>query len=146
MPKTLLCVDDDERSLLLRAELLRLHEFNVLGAISGDEALRILHHHHVDLVTLDYEMPHMNGAVLAGEIRKLRPKIPIMMVSGREIGCRSMAPVDAFLLKDWPTEFFLEVVHMFSRRVHSSGKRIHRKLRSVKSVNTPVRRGARKQR
>ena len=137
----ILNVDDNDRTLLTRAEILQLHRFDVTNAHSGSEALKLLADHEFDLVILDYEMPGMNGAVLAREIRRARPKVPIIMLSGDEVACRRSAPVDAFLLKDWPIEFFLEVVYMFSRQVHHvpGGRRTrtqrHVKLTSIGGEN-----------
>jgi two-component system cell cycle sensor histidine kinase/response regulator CckA len=35
-----------------------------------------------DLVLTDYDMPEMTGAELASRIRELRPKLPIVLLSG----------------------------------------------------------------
>ena len=64
--------------------LLRIGIRNVLAAENGREALDILNNaENVDLVLTDMSMPVMNGAELAGEIRKM-PKfanLPIYVIT-----------------------------------------------------------------
>ena len=60
---------------------------------------------------LDYQMPEMNGELVAAEIRKTNPRVPILMLSG----CLSLPEsalqlVDEFIAKGDPVEFFLLAV------------------------------------
>ncbi len=79
----ILCVDDEPSALQLRTFLLQSVGYSVLSAGSGDEALRLLAERpDVQLVLLDYIMPGMNGEDLAGELRRQRPELPLIVVSG----------------------------------------------------------------
>jgi CheY-like chemotaxis protein len=82
-PSTILCIDDEAQILLLRKQLLETYGFRVLTAPSGREGLRLLSEGHpVDLVLLDYIMPEMTGDRVAGELKRLYPRLPIVVMSG----------------------------------------------------------------
>jgi CheY-like chemotaxis protein len=59
MPKKplILCVDDEWNQLEGRKMLLEESGCKVLASTSGEEALRLLANHTIDLVLLDYHMP-----------------------------------------------------------------------------------------
>ena len=65
------------------ASMLEDFGHDVIEADSGANALDILQNgHRIDLLITDYSMPKMNGAQLAVAARKLRPDLPILLVSG----------------------------------------------------------------
>lgn len=76
-----LCVDDDRASLALMLRMLdqRCPQDEILGAGSGEEALRILESEALDLVVTDLVMPGMSGIDL---VRRLQgdPKRPEFIV------------------------------------------------------------------
>ncbi len=81
MPTILLVEDED----LLRngvQEMLELHDFHVIGAGDGLEALEWLEEAHVDLVITDLVMPHMDGVDFVRRLREKRPSLPVIVVSG----------------------------------------------------------------
>ncbi|MEC9367751.1 MAG: response regulator, partial [Pseudomonadota bacterium] len=75
-------VDDDGAVRATMVEYLRDAGYVVLEAGEGEEALRIIARARVDLLVTDYSMPGMTGAELAQKIRKARPELPIIFVSG----------------------------------------------------------------
>jgi len=82
-PSTILCIDDEAQILSLRKELLETYGFKVLVARSGRDGLRLLSEgHSVDLVLLDYIMPEMSGDRIAVEVKRLYPRLPIVVMSG----------------------------------------------------------------
>jgi len=82
-PSTILCIDDEAQILSLRKQLLETYGFKVLTAPSGSEGLRLLSEgHSVDLVLLDYIMPEMTGDRIAAEVKRLYPRLPIVVMSG----------------------------------------------------------------
>ena len=79
---TLLVVDDEDSVLKLTRTMLELHNFKVLTANDGIQAINILKQEPVDLVITDVIMPNMDGYQLATYIHKHYPDIKIQIVSG----------------------------------------------------------------
>jgi YesN/AraC family two-component response regulator len=52
-----------------------------------------------DAVLLDYSMPDMNGCDVAFEIKRVRPELAVILLSGCEAPTYAQALVDAFILK-----------------------------------------------
>ncbi len=103
MQTTLLLVDDDIRQLELRALVLKTSGFTVLTAISPVEALAMVAQNcgrKVDVAVLDYDMPVMNGCVLADYLRAQYPDLKIILHSGSlDISEGEMSSVSAFVPK-----------------------------------------------
>jgi len=113
MTKTpvILCVDDEWNGLEGRKILLEERGYQVVVATNGVEALHFLTSLSVDLVLLDYHMPHMNGDVVAERMRTIRPDIPIMMLSAdEELPEGALMSVDAFVSKGESPASLLEIV------------------------------------
>ena len=109
-------VVDDEHAVRASTQLL-LQElgFEAVLARDGVEALDILKdaRHHVDVVLLDATMPRMAGAETLQEIRKLAPRIPVVLSSGYlTSGSESRAVygtmADALLAKPYTVDELLE--------------------------------------
>lgn len=84
----ILCVDDDHQLVSVEKILLEYFGFNVTACTSGMEALETFRDQPdlVDLLISDLSMPQMSGLELAGEIRRLRPDLPIIFCSGDHDG------------------------------------------------------------
>ena len=80
----LLCVDDDPGMRELYQQLLGSHGYEVIVTEDGHQALAILRSqdNQIDAVISDYEMPGMNGAELAAELKHCSPTLPVIMMSG----------------------------------------------------------------
>jgi len=110
-PFIVLAIDDDRLVLkLVKSFLERCGYNNVLTASSGTDGLKMASIQPIDLVVLDYEMPDMNGAVVATAIRRLRPKALIIMLSGDDIPAQIRRMVDAFVPKHEITTRLLPVL------------------------------------
>ena len=95
----ILCVDDEENSLLLRKLVLQKAGYVVLTATSGKEALRVTDSHSVDLILSDQLMPGMSGTELAQQVKAQLPRLPVVLISGiNEIPAGAQV-ADAFLSK-----------------------------------------------
>ncbi len=101
-----LCIDDDERTLSIRAQILRQENYRVLTALTPEEGLRLLRAHSVDAVVLDYFLPGTSGAEVATQLRTLT-SIPILLLSSAVyLPDDARGLVDAFCAKiDGPTVF-----------------------------------------
>jgi len=81
---TLLCVDDDPGIRQLYEAMLGTYGYEVLVAEGGHQALNLFRSKasEIDAVISDYEMPGMNGAQLAAELKRYDPEIPVIVISG----------------------------------------------------------------
>ena len=82
--KKILIVDDDESSRKLIEQLLLPTEYQILTAENGIEGIRKALRHHPDLITLDVEMPHLNGFAMMRILTLMRLRIPTIFVTVRE--------------------------------------------------------------
>jgi CheY-like chemotaxis protein len=99
--KTILCIDDSDSMLGYQRALLERRGFAVVTAASARQGLEIAVACAVAAVVLDYHMPEMNGHEVATEIKRLRPQLPIVMVSSDEwIPEHTLKMVDAFVSKN----------------------------------------------
>jgi CheY-like chemotaxis protein len=78
---SLLLVEDDPDVREITADLLQELGASVVLAANGVEALERVDSH-FDAVLLDFAMPQMNGAELAGHIRRLYAGLPLLLVTG----------------------------------------------------------------
>jgi len=81
---TVLVVDDEAPVREVVQAFLERAGLRVLLACDGREGLEVfkLHAEEIDVVVLDISMPHMDGDVLFGLIREIRPGIPVVFSSG----------------------------------------------------------------
>jgi nitrogen-specific signal transduction histidine kinase/ActR/RegA family two-component response regulator len=103
----LLLVDDEEMLVHLGQEALTHLGYNVATCTSSLEALEVFRAapQSFDLVITDYTMPTMTGEVLAQELRRIRPGIPIILCTGFSdtmTAERAQAlGIDTLVLKPW---------------------------------------------
>jgi signal transduction histidine kinase/ActR/RegA family two-component response regulator len=81
---SILFVDDEEPILSSGKLLLELRGFRVTVATDGNEALELFRSDPAafDVVVTDETMPGMTGLKLAEEILRIRPDIPVILVTG----------------------------------------------------------------
>jgi CheY-like chemotaxis protein len=110
-PKTVLCVDDEKVGLRVRKIMLESHGFKVLTASSGLQGLTLFDDNDVDLVVLDYYMPGLNGGEVAAEMRRRRPKIPIIFLSAYfSLPPAALELANAFITKGDPPDVLIEKI------------------------------------
>ena len=109
--KTILCIDDDGGMLGYQKALLERRGYRVLTADSARQGLQIAAVCALAAVILDYHMPQMNGGEVATEIRRLRPQVPIVMLSSDdEIPEQALNVVNAFVSKNEASRQLLPVI------------------------------------
>lgn len=77
----ILMVDDEERFRTITSKILERKGFETIGAGSGREALEKLAES-PDVVVLDVKMADMDGHETLREIRKTKPDLPVIMLTG----------------------------------------------------------------
>ena len=109
--KTILCIDDDDSMLGYQRALLERRGFEVLTADSARQGLQIALASAVAAVIVDYHMPEMDGHEVATELNRLRPQLPIVMVSSDDkVPEHALSVVDAFVPKDEAPSRLLPVI------------------------------------
>ncbi|WP_296150139.1 response regulator [uncultured Flavobacterium sp.] len=84
--KTVLVVDDDVRNIYSLTKALEVLKMNVITAIDGKEALKVLEENpQTDVVLLDMMMPNMDGYETASRIRdnKKYKNLPVIAVTAK---------------------------------------------------------------
>jgi len=98
--KTILCIDDHWNGLMGRKLFLESNGYQVLEATGGDEGLKLFRMHPVDAVVLDYQMPGMNGDVVAARMKRMNSHIPIVLLYAYgPLPDKKLQSVDTFLTK-----------------------------------------------
>ncbi len=79
---TILCVDDEDNILSALRRILRKHDYPLLFARNGIEALNILEKNNIDLIISDMRMPEMDGAKLLSHVAKRWPNTMRILLTG----------------------------------------------------------------
>ncbi|MGZ4553568.1 MAG: response regulator, partial [Mycobacteriaceae bacterium] len=93
MDRVALVVEDDDDAAALVSNLLEAEGFAVLRASSAEEALRMAPQQGLDLITLDTELPGIDGWQFLATIRAdaTLGKVPLVVVSGTSDGPLALA-------------------------------------------------------
>ena len=81
---TILLVEDEEAVRSFAARALRMRGYNVLEASGGEEALEIVRSATapIDLLVTDVVMPNMDGPTLVRAVKRIRPEMAVIFMSG----------------------------------------------------------------
>lgn len=114
----ILCIDDEELGLRVRKIVLERAGYRVEAAVNGQLGLSIFEKQRVDLVVLDYYMPGMHGGAVAEEMRRLRPEVPIILLSAYiNLPPEVVRTVDCTVLKgDGPEVLLTRIKDLLSER------------------------------
>jgi FixJ family two-component response regulator len=82
LPKVIAVVDDDPRILESLEDLLESAHYDVRLHCSGNSLLAS-GLSNIDCVITDIGMPLMDGFELRDRVRRLRPELPVFLISGR---------------------------------------------------------------
>src|SRR5579862_2022385 len=93
---TLLCIHRDPAQL----SLLQENGYELVTATTGSEGLRLLMTRPVDAIVLEHNLGLLDGVVVAAEIKKVKPRLPIvMLVDHLELPDGALKAVDALVTK-----------------------------------------------
>jgi CheY-like chemotaxis protein len=107
----ILCIDDHWNGLIGRKMLLEKSGYEVLEASGGDEGLKLFRSHAVDAVVVDYQMPGMNGDVVAAKMKSINARVPIMLLSAYgPLPKNKLKSVDSFVTKSQSTDILLSTL------------------------------------
>jgi PAS domain S-box-containing protein len=101
----IMVVDDEPAVVRMVEKLLTRLGYEVVGQENSVEALRLFREQpdQFDLVITDHSMPDMTGDVLAKELRRIRPTIPIVICTGYSADftqeSAKIAGIDGYIMK-----------------------------------------------
>lgn len=84
---SILLVDDEKNILDVGQQMLERLGYQLFTAENGKDALEIYrtHHNDIDLVIIDMIMPGMDGEETFSHLKKLNPKIKVLLASGNSM-------------------------------------------------------------
>jgi chemotaxis response regulator CheB len=105
MPRTVLVADDSPYIRKALSKMFDAEEDYELcaEAENGKQAIELALRHRPDVIILDLSMPVMNGLETAHELKRLMPKVPIILFTQHEeLECRlsSHSDVDRIVSKN----------------------------------------------
>ena len=106
---TLLFVDDEENVLKALKRVFMEENYILLIAGNADQALELIERENIQLVISDFKMPGMHGVDLLREIKKRKPNIIRIMLTGHAdvqavMGAVNEGAVYKFITKPWNDE------------------------------------------
>ncbi len=119
-PHCLLIVDDNDIMLLTLTRILEQHGFSVLAANSAARTLELATSRPVDLVMMDYHLPGDQGQ-LGPELKRLRPGMPLIVLSGDPDAGQAVQFADLLLPKPQPPEKLVaEIRRLLQPNAHAA--------------------------
>ena len=97
--RTILCVDDDERSLSVRKVMLETRGYRVLTNSDPEAALEAVQNGGIDLIIADLMMPKMSGAEFISQAKQIAPGVPAILYSGSVSHFAEQTSADVWLPK-----------------------------------------------
>ncbi|HQT96417.1 MAG TPA: response regulator, partial [Thermodesulfobacteriota bacterium] len=82
MKKSLLIAEDEEVTLALLRNVFGRSDLQVHEARTGEEALRHIEHHPIDVILTDLKMPGTDGLSVLAHARKVRPGAEVILMTG----------------------------------------------------------------
>ena len=115
--KIILCIEDEQEMIDLIRLILSRRGFDVRGANSGEEGLKIIHEEHPDLVLLDLMMPDMDGWEVYQKMKgdETTKNIPVVVVTAKaqsidKVLGLHIAKVDDYIAKPFSPQELLTSV------------------------------------
>jgi DNA-binding NtrC family response regulator len=106
----ILCVDGESAALKVRSLLLSSAGYRVVTARNGGEALQILQLNPVEMVIFDLWQAECAGVRVAGEVKRIHPEMPVILLSGLMEPPIGADEVDLVLTKGITPAQFLEAI------------------------------------
>jgi len=109
-----LLVDDERDFADLLAERLQARGFQVKTAYDGEDALRLAAELELDVAVLDVNLPGIDGLSLLRELKKLKPQVEALMLTGQNDLATAVAGMKLgasdYLVKPVPIERLAEAI------------------------------------
>ncbi len=136
---TIVIVDDEEMVLTSLNSFLALEtDYTVKTFISAKEALEFIAKEPIDLVMSDYLMPEMDGISFLAEVKKLRPEVPRIILTGyadKENAIKAINNVGLFqyIEKPWDNDDIL-IIFRNGLEKQKLMKRLNQKIEEINTA------------
>lgn len=80
--KPIVFICDDEEGIRESFKLILGDDYDLRFATNGPEALESLKTLNPDLMLLDIKMPKIHGMEILKQVKKIKPKLPVVIVTG----------------------------------------------------------------
>jgi CheY-like chemotaxis protein len=112
-PNTLLCIHRNPAEL----GLLQQGGYKLVTATNGRDGLRLFMTRPVDAILLEYHLGFLDGGIVAAEIKKVKPDVPILMlIDHLDVPDGALKSVDMVVAKVDGDGFLLSAVHSVLNR------------------------------
>jgi len=122
----LLIIEDELPMRTALQDILAAEGYRVLSAADGESGLRRAVDEKPDLILLDIMMPKLDGFALCAELRRLRHRMPVLMLTAKGLVEDRVTGLDAgaddYLVKPFSTEELLARVRALLRRARKQGE------------------------
>jgi len=117
----ILAVDDEQSGLYFRKLILEHAGHSVLSSTGVEEALALFRENPIDIVVTDHLLGRKTGTDMAAEMRRVKPFVPIILLSGTSTVPEPLLHADSFLSKTEGPEQLLETIEqlLLSRKAAS---------------------------
>jgi PAS domain S-box-containing protein len=124
-----LAVDDESSGLYFRKLILEHAGHTVLSSTGVDEALTLFRSNPVDIVVTDHLLGRQTGNDMAAEMKRAKPNVPIILLSGTSSVPEPLLHADSFLSKTEGPEQLLEIVEELLSRHAARGDELRERAR-----------------
>jgi len=97
--RTILCVDEDERSLSIHKIMLETRGYRVVACSDPDRALEVMKAGGIDLVLAELPLPKPDGTRLVNDLKAISPLTPAIVFKGASGACPDGMLADLLLSK-----------------------------------------------
>lgn len=80
--KRQILICDDQSNIRESYKLILEEEYDLVFATNGEDVLAYLKENSPDLLIMDIKMPRMDGLATLKELKKIRPDLPVLIVTG----------------------------------------------------------------
>jgi two-component system response regulator CpxR len=131
-----LLVDDEKEFVDALAERLEIRDFEITKAFDGDEALDRIANVELDVVILDVLMPGKDGLATLREIKKAKPLVEVIMLTGNATVPSAIEGLQSgaydYLMKPTETKDLIEkIVLAYKRKVEQEERIRQAKIESI---------------
>lgn len=116
----ILAVDDESSGLYFRKLILEHAGHTVLSSTSVEEALTLFRANPVDIVVTDHLLGRQTGIDMAAEMKRTKPNVPIVLLSGTSSVPEPLVHADSFVSKTEGPEQLLDMVEKLLRSPHEA--------------------------